>query len=55
MRTSCGIASVDFDDDDNDGDDDDGDKGDADAIATSSSLMTAGLLASLVVIITIEE
>ena len=55
MRTSCNITFVDLDDDDNDGDDDDGDNGDADAIASSSSLMTAGLLDSLVGIITHEE
>ena len=48
----CNITFVHFDDDDNDGDDDDGDNGDADGIATSSSLMTAGLYTSLVVIIT---
>ena len=41
--------------DESDGDDDDGDNGDADAIATSSSLIMAALLASLVGIITIEE
>ena len=58
MRMRCNITFVHFDDEDNDDADGDGvddSKGAADAIASSSSLMTAGLYATLAGIITIEE